>query len=189
MELIVWRHPKPQGVQGLCIGQVDVPVDRRKAKRLAHRIREHARRQRLFEHKQPVVWTSPLRRCCDVGRLLRGWGWVHRVDARLSELNFGDWDGHPWSQIAKEDVDAWCDNFADARAGGGESVRQLLARCGEFVDEQRARSNCLVVAHAGSINALRWVSEPRAVDPSPADWPTAIAYSNRFVVTGSYPAA
>jgi alpha-ribazole phosphatase len=187
MELIVWRHPRPKGVDGRCIGQVDVPVDRRKAQRLAHRIRHYARRERLFEQQQPVVWTSPLRRCFDVGRILRGWGWVHRVDARLTELSFGDWDGQAWSQIAKEDVDEWCDNFSDARPGGGESVRQLLARCGEFVDEQGATPVCLVVAHAGWINALRWVSEHRAVDPGAADWPTAIAYSKRFVVTTSYP--
>ena len=123
MELIVWRHPRPQGVEGRCIGQVDVPVDRRKARRLAHRIRHYARRERLFEQQQPVVWTSPLRRCFDVGRILRGWGWVHRVDARLRELSFGGWDGRPWATIAKEDIDAWCDNFADAQPGE-------VSRCG-----------------------------------------------------------
>jgi alpha-ribazole phosphatase len=182
MELIVWRHPRPKGVQGRCIGQMNVPVDRRKAKRLAHRIRQYARRQRLFEREPAMVWTSPLRRCFDVGRILRGWGWGHRVDARLSELNFGDWDGRFWAAIAKADVDAWCDNFADAQPGGGESVRQLLARCGEFVDERRAVPTSLVVAHAGWINALRWVSKPQVADPIAANWPTAIAYSNRFLI-------
>lgn len=184
MELIVWRHPKPQGVQGRCIGQTDVPVDRRKAKRLAHRIRQYARRQRLFEQQQPVVWTSPLRRCFDVGRLLRGWGWAHRVDARLSEFDFGAWDGQPWAAISKMEMDAWCDNFADALPGGhGESVRQLLARCGEFANERRATQPSLAVAHAGWISALRWLSEPQTNDPVAVDWSKSIAYSNRFAVT------
>ena len=61
-----WRHPRPDGVAGRCIGHTDVPVDRRRAKRLAHRIRCAARR----EGWPKGVWTSPLRRCADVGRWL-----------------------------------------------------------------------------------------------------------------------
>ena len=39
----VWRHPRPLQVAGRCVGQWDAPVDARKAKRLAHRIRQVAR--------------------------------------------------------------------------------------------------------------------------------------------------
>ena len=179
MELIVWRHPRPKGVEGRCIGQVDVPVDRRKAKRLAHRIRHNARRERLFEQQAPVIWTSPLRRCFDVGRVLRSWGWVHRVDARLSELNFGGWDGQAWSQIAKEDIDAWCDNFADARPGEGESVGQMLERCNDFVEEQQSAQTCLVVGHAGWMSALDWLTDKPGTAPRAADWPGALKYGVR----------
>jgi alpha-ribazole phosphatase len=179
MELIVWRHPKPQGVQGLCIGQVDVPVDRRKAKRLAHRIRHHARRQRLFEREQAVVWTSPLRRCFDVGRILRSWGWMHLVDERLSEMNFGDWDGQAWSQIAKHDIDVWCDNFAETKPGGGESVRQLLQRCGDFVTEQQSERISLLIGHAGWMNALVWLTDKPHTPPSAVDWPVVSRYGAR----------
>lgn len=176
MELIVWRHPKPHGVQGCCIGQTDVTVDRRKAKRLAHRIRQHARRHRLFEQQAAVIWTSPLRRCFDVGWVLRGWGWTHHVDARLSEVNFGAWDGQRWDAISKADIDAWCDNFADARPGGGESVRQLLVRCGEFVKEQCAQPMCLVVGHAGWISALAWIQQYPHSLPTAEDWSIAKGY-------------
>jgi alpha-ribazole phosphatase len=179
MELIVWRHPRPHGVEGRCIGQVDVKVNRRKAKRLAHRIRRHARRQRLFERQPAVVWTSPLRRCYDVGRILREWGWVHRVDARLSEVNFGGWDGRLWADIAKDDIDAWCDNFADARPGGGESVKQLLARCGEFLAEQPTGRTCLLIGHAGWINALCWLTDQPDAVPSASDWPAAVKYGTK----------
>lgn len=176
MELIVWRHPKPQGVQGRCIGQTDVPLDRRKAKHLAHRIRQHARNHHLFAHQKAVIWTSPLRRCFDVGRILRDWGWTHHVDTRLMEVNFGAWDGQRWDAISKADIGAWCDNFADARPGGGESVRQLLARCSDFVNEQRSQSTCLVVGHAGWINALAWrINHPENA-PEAAEWPTPVQY-------------
>lgn len=181
MELIVWRHPRPQDVAGRCIGQVDVAVDRRKIKRLAHRVREHARRHRLFEPRQrPTVWTSPLARCHAVGGVLRRWGWVHRVDVRLSELDFGHWDGKPWAAIAVAEIDTWCRDFSHERPGGGESVFQLLARCRAFVDEQQARVTCcLVVGHAGWINALRWLDKPLDELPAAADWPVPPGYSMR----------
>ena len=81
--LWVWRHPKPDGVAGRCVGRTDVPVDPRRSKRLARRIQATARR----EHLPRVVFTSPLQRAADVGRWLRRWGWAHRVDAALLETD------------------------------------------------------------------------------------------------------
>lgn len=185
MELTVWRHPLPKGVSGRCIGLCDVPVDRRKAKRLAHRVRGHARGAGLLATQpKPVVWTSPLLRAFAVGRVLRRWGWAHCVDARLSELDFGAWDGLTWSSIDVGEIDAWCEDFAHARPGGGESVSQLLARCRSFIDEQPHRQGgpgCIVVGHAGWINALRWITsapEPRAL-PTASQWPAPLAYLKR----------
>ena len=102
--LNVWRHPKPEGVAGRCIGHTDVPVDRRKSKRLAHRIRAWARRHGAAHE----VITSPLRRGADVGRWLARWGWRHRIDVRLIEVNFGRWDGQAWEAIGPTAVPcAW----------------------------------------------------------------------------------
>ena len=167
----IWRHPRPLAAPGLCIGRSDVPVDARKAKRLAHRIRQHARR-----HAGPrLVWTSPLARAADVGRWLRRWGWRHRLDARLNELDFGRWDGRPWSLVAQTEVDLWCEAFASSAAGGGESVEALMSRCAAFLAEQGGAS-VYVVGHAGWINAARWVHEAKPLPHLAAQWPAAIAY-------------
>ena len=76
MTLYVFRHPKARGAAGRCIGHTDLPVDPRKAKNLAHRIRTLQRRAGLPR----AVCTSDLQRAAAVGRWLRRWGWVHRVD-------------------------------------------------------------------------------------------------------------
>ncbi|RZL33467.1 MAG: fructose-2,6-bisphosphatase, partial [Rubrivivax sp.] len=90
----IWRHPKPRGAEGRCIGgRTDLAVDPRKAKRLAHRIRANARRHALPRE----VVTSPLARAADVGRWLKRWGFRWRVDAALAEMDFGAWDGRGWS--------------------------------------------------------------------------------------------
>ena len=163
----IWRHPKPIGAAGRCIGRTDLPVDPRRAKRLAHRIRQHARRHGLPH----AVVTSPLRRCADVGRWLRRWGWTHRIDARLIELDFGAWDGRRWCDIAWDEVRAWEADFMDHAPGGGESLRMLRGRVHAVLAEG---GPCLAVGHAGWINALRTRHAERI---SPPDWPAPLNYS------------
>lgn len=178
-ELIVWRHARPRGVEGRCIGRTDVAVDRRKSKRLAHRIRACARRLGLPR----VVLTSPLRRSADVGRWLARWGWRHRLDARLLELDFGDWDGGEWTAIAAARIDAWCADFASHRPGGGESVAALLERCAAFIAEAPA---ACVVGHAGWINAALWLERAGGALPEAAAWPHAVGYGTRVELTRAW---
>lgn len=181
--ILAWRHPRPRGFEGRCIGHTDLPVDRRKAKRLAHRIRQAARR-----HGWPcVVHTSPLRRCADVGRWLRRWGWCHQVDAALLEMDFGHWDGQPWSAMAQSALDAWVADFAGHAPGGGESLRAMLDRVAVWPPEGMskpapagARAPLLVVAHAGWMLARQWRLTHDAPPASAADWPRAPVYGRAW---------
>lgn len=169
-ELWIWRHPRPDGAAGRCIGAgSDLPVDPRRAKRLAHRIRRQARRAGLPR----VVATSPLRRCADVGRWLRRWGWRHVVDARLAELHFGAWDGQPWSEISREAFAAWEADFLGHAPGGGESLAALRRRQAEWLDKAGDLPVRLVIGHAGWINALRTRHHPQL---TAADWPRPLRY-------------
>lgn len=165
--LWAWRHPRAEGAQGRCIGRTDLRVDPRRAKRLAHRVRQAARRHGLPR----VVWTSPLRRCADVGRWLRRWGWEHRIDAALMEADFGAWDGLGWERIPREEVDAWCADFAAARPGGGESLRQVLARAAAWTPP--AGAPALLVTHGGWMLARRWVAMHAQPPQQPGEWPRA----------------
>ncbi|WOB10392.1 histidine phosphatase family protein [Piscinibacter gummiphilus] len=170
--LIVWRHPQPVGAQGRCVGRVDLPVDRRKAKRLAHRIRQRVRREAWAR----VVVTSPLARSAEVGRWLARWGFEHRIDARLCELDFGRWDGRCWADVGAAELGAWTNAFADHAPGGGESVRELMARCRSFLEELGDAPLC-AVGHAGWINAARWVAAGELHPLSAAEWPAAVPYA------------
>lgn len=171
--LAVWRHPKPHGVAGRCIGRSDVAVDPRKAKRLAHHIRQWARRAGAPR----VVITSSLQRAACVGRWLAAWGWQHRVDARLNELDFGTWDGRLWSEIDHAAVDAWCADFEHHAPGAGEPVAELLQRCSAFVADGDESTPCCVVAHAGWISAAQWLAMARGA-PSSTDWPPSVRYAS-----------
>lgn len=167
-----WRHPRAAAAAGRCIGRTDLPVDRRRAKRLAHRVRAVARRERLPR----VVWVSPLQRSLAVGRWLARWGFACHIDARLAELDFGRWDGRAWAGVPWAEVQAWEADLRDHAPGGGESLAQLTARVRGFVAERAAAGDAavLLVGHGGWITALthplpeaglvdaaRWPAPPR----------------------------
>lgn len=168
--LWVWRHPKPHGAAGRCIGRTDLPVDPRRAKRLAHRIHAMARQEQFPRE----VWTSPLTRCHAVGRWLARQGFRHRVDARLAELDFGRWDGLPWSRIAPQEVAQWEADFLHHRPGGGESLAGLMQRVRGFLQEHAVPGGALlVVGHAGWMQAAAGLHGPT---PTAATWPRAPGY-------------
>ena len=175
VSLSVWRHARPRDVAGRCIGVTDVAVDRRKSKRLAHRIRAWARRNEV----SPIVVTSELRRGADVGRWLARWGWRHRIDSRLSELDFGAWDGLRWDEIGAAPVDAWCAQFERHAPGGGESVAKLLERCAAFTGDPAHGSTVCIVGHAGWISAALYLRQPGRVGPQAGSWPAAVGYGER----------
>jgi alpha-ribazole phosphatase len=162
---------------GRCIGRSDVPLDRRRAKRLAHRIRQAVRKGQCTR----CVFTSPLQRCARVGRFLRRMGFVHHIDADLTELDFGDWDGRLWSGIAQEAVAAWEADFAHHAPGGGESLVMLFERVRRFLLRRREG---VVVGHAGWITACVWLQEHPGVAPTASQWPAPLRYGCSVRVSG-----
>lgn len=180
-----WRHPRPEGAAGRCIGRTDLAVHPRRAKRLARRIQAAARRHGLPH----VVHTSPLRRCADVGRWLRRWGWVHRVDAELFEMNFGRWEGRAWSDIPRAEIDAWCNDFVHRASGGGESLAVMLNRVSGWVPVGTSVGPAIVVAHAGWMLAHRWIADHGGAVPRMDQWPVSPAYGALWRLHESLPLA
>jgi alpha-ribazole phosphatase len=174
--LLIWRHPRV-AAEGRCIGSCDVPVDRRRAKRLAHRVRTLARNEGIARE----VWTSPQQRCRAVGEWLQRWGFVHRVDADLRELNFGTWEGRQWSDIDPAEVAAWEADFVHHAPGGGEPLWSLMQRVQRFVD--RCDAPRLVVSHAGWVSALHCLHQ--GITPSAARWPAPLPHGALFKYPGT----
>ena len=175
-----WRHPRPERVEGYGIGRTDAAVDPRRARRLARRIQRVAR----ANHLSHEIWTSPLHRCADVGRWLRRWGWVHRIDAALIEMDFGAWDGKPWSAIARQEMEAWNQDFSGYAPGGGESLTAVLVRAAGW----RGAGVKLVVAHAGWMRARRWNETAPAPPDTAAAFPAGPAYGVLWKLQGTAPA-
>jgi len=176
MVLYIWRHPKPIAANGFCIGQTDISVDKRKIKRLANKIQRFVR----FHQLPKVIWVSPLQRSLKVGEILAPHGFQYHVAPELAEIDFGGWDGRPWAQIPKQQIDDWCDHFADFAPKGGESLQQLFNRVENWLNEMAAQNRgqkpVLAVGHAGWINAASMIAARQEAPKIAADWPQAVNY-------------
>jgi broad specificity phosphatase PhoE len=93
------------------------------------------------------VWSSPLSRCT---RLAAACGYPDpRLDERLLEINFGEWEGLLFDEITDPRLELWYADYLNVRPTGGESFSEQCARVGEFLDGLRAGGRVLVFTHGG----------------------------------------
>ena len=120
-----------------------------------------------------VVHTSPLERCLlpaeALGLLLEV---PVRIDRRLVELDFGDWDGRLWDELPREALDRWAADPVAFAAPGGESGRSLIDRVRQVRDALvDAATGAVVVSHGGPLRLLGPMlrgQDPDLLRPAPA---------------------
>lgn len=172
------RHAQPLVATGTCYGALDVVADPAATRTAA---------QRLADALPPgaQVFHSTLQRCellaLDLQALRTDL--ASKPDARLREMDFGDWEGRTWDDIGKPAVDTWTAAFATHAPGGGESLSAVLKRVSlALLDTQRlctaqATQDVVWITHAGVARCVAWLQAPdrRSEDamPRPDEWPVA----------------
>ena len=143
MEIILIRHTSVDVPKGVCYGQTDVP--------LRDSFKEEATitAQQLQDDVFDAVFTSPLSRCT---RLAEHCGYPDAIrDARLKELDFGEWEMKEFDKIDDPRLQEWYDDYFHVAATGGESFIMQLQRVSEFLDEvsRQKYGRVAVFAHGG----------------------------------------
>ena len=145
MQVFLIRHTRPQLAAGICYGQLDVacedplPV---------------ARQLRAQIPCDTPIFCSPLKRARVLAEALgKPYGMTPCIDARLSEISFGAWEGKPWEDIDRAALDMWAADVLHFVPPGGESVAQLRARVIAFAETLRL-PRLAIVAHAGVMKTL-----------------------------------
>ncbi len=143
MEIILIRHTSVDVPKGVCYGQTDVP--------LRDSFKEEATitAQQLQDDVFDAVFTSPLSRCT---RLAEHCGYPDAIrDARLKELDFGEWEMQEFDKIDDPRLQEWYDDYFHVAATGGESFIIQLQRVSEFLDEvsRQKYGRVAVFAHGG----------------------------------------
>jgi alpha-ribazole phosphatase len=148
MRLWLVRHPRPDVPTGLCYGATDVPiVDAHLDELLA-----------VLPARLPRgadLYSSPLGRCLRLAQGLERQGFAAvRTDPRLREMDFGHWEGRTWSEVPRDQIDAWRDDIVRYVPPGGESVAALAQRGRAFVEALPPGREAILVTHAGVMQTL-----------------------------------
>jgi alpha-ribazole phosphatase len=167
MKIALIRHPTPLIAPGTCYGHLDVPLA---PKGLADIPRITAT---LDSFPLAGLWTSPSQRCRLVAdAFARDHNIPPTPDPRLQEMDFGQWEGQPWDDIPRPDLDRWAANPLTFAAPGGESGAALIARIQTFHTHLREDGlDCAVISHGGPLKILIRLLLDEALDllaPSPS---------------------
>lgn len=147
MPVTLLRHTTPAVAPGTCYGISDIGV--------ADSFGQEARDVLSALPPADRIVTSPLLRCrCLADHIAQAAGLSVAADPRLQEMDFGTWEGRPWADIPRAELDLWAADFLHARPHGGESVAMLTARTqAALADVDGAQDRVLIVTHAGVIKA------------------------------------
>ena len=171
MALWLVRHAQPLIAPGICYGQLNVPAD-------ADATRDCAAELAKLLPAGATVVTSPLQRCEQLKYVLIGLrpDFTVKIDPKLQEMHFGNWEGRAWADISRTELDDWTANFAQYPAGTtGENVSQFMARVAAAFDAVNPAQDTLWITHAGVIRAARLIASGvrhvTRADQWPADAP------------------
>lgn len=146
MEIYLIRHTTPSLSPGLIYGRFEVPL----TGTFSHEL--EAIKNQLPENFDSV-YSSPSTRCTLLAQQIT---LDFITDERLTELDFGDWEGETWDTVNEVDLQLWMDDFVNVIVPGGESMLQMNTRVLSFWDELLSSSaqNIAIVTHGGVIRLI-----------------------------------
>lgn len=153
MNIYLVRHTLPEVAAGICYGRTDLDV----ASSFEHELL--LLKAKLGHLERPLVFSSSLQRCLKLATNIAEHFGIEKVqtDARLLELDFGDWELQKWADIPQGIVAEWTDEHIRQAPPNGESYWDLSQRAKQFLvylKEGHQPDDVLVFTHAGVIRAL-----------------------------------
>lgn len=149
-----------------CYGRSDWPACPTHTRTAAERWQEaHCQRDGFPHHRPLRIRCSPLQRCELLTQSFKdlGLSFVLKIDVRLAEIDFGEWEGRLWQDLPHTELDAWAADFAHHRLGRtGQSVRAWLhtlipaLQDSGWASSDLHAADDLWITHAGVIRAAQW---------------------------------
>ncbi len=147
MEIYLIRHTTPDIAKEICYGQSEIE--------LTESFPEESRRiLRELPAALDMVFTSPLKRCLQLAMLIPHQD-LKQV-SELQEMNFGNWELKPWTEIPKAELDPWMTDFVNQQVPDGESMTMLADRVLTWFGTLKSFNleKVAIVTHAGPIRII-----------------------------------
>ncbi len=143
MPVTLIRHTRPAIEPGICYGSSDLDVAESFASESASIIAK-------LQHAEVLI-SSPMLRCQKLAAAIgQALDIEPRIDKRVREMDFGQWEKTAWSAVPRAELDAWADDFLHARPHGGESIAMLRSRVADAMAEYTSSELAhIVVTHSG----------------------------------------
>jgi len=152
-KLILIRHATTVAGKSALVGKNDVELS-------AQGI-EDARNLKTgitLQNSNVRYYSSKLKRATQTREILFP-GVECACDARINEVDFGDWTGLSFDEISlkfPEGITEWSRNPMRFRFPGGESVEEFIVRINDFLDSEILQKNKInvLVCHGGAIRFI-----------------------------------
>ena len=148
MNIYFIRHTAVYNPNKLCYGQSEIPLEENFTVDFDW-IKDH-----LSIEENTSFFSSPFRRCSKLASYLSDD--TFKIEERISELNFGNWEMKPWAQIDEKELNPWMEDFVNYAPTQGESFNDLYNRSVAFFEDltHSTSNDAVVVCHAGVIRAI-----------------------------------
>jgi broad specificity phosphatase PhoE len=154
MKITAIRHGETDwNAAGKIQGKTDIPLNDN------GREQAHNTAQLLKRHDIDVIVSSPLKRAVETAETIADFLGINDeviTDSRISERDFGDYEGLLIQEIDCLALRRWTDNIP---APNGETIRDVAARVFECLDEVIERHeghNILIVGHGHVLRTILW---------------------------------
>lgn len=148
--IILLRHTSLDIEPETFYGQSDVNVSKDFQKEV-FLIKEKMKKLKINDLK-PLVFSSPLKRCKKLALEIFS---NFKIDDRLKELNFGDWEMLKLNEIPRKEIEEWRKNLMYFKIPNGESNKLFYNRVKDFCDEfATLKHDLFIICHAGTINCI-----------------------------------
>jgi alpha-ribazole phosphatase len=146
MEIYLVRHTTPSLSPGLIYGRLDVALE-------DTFLAEFEIIKTKLPENPDIIYSSPSTRCILLAQKINP---AFRIDDRLTELDFGDWEGATWDTVNEADLRIWMDDFVNVVVPNGESMQQMSVRVLSFWAEliQSGHKKLIVITHGGVIRLI-----------------------------------
>lgn len=173
MEIYLIRHTTPDIAKEICYGQSDIG--------LTDSFQEESKR--ILKELPPfvdTVYSSPLKRCLLLASLIPH----HNLNqvSQLQEMDFGNWELKPWSDIPQTELDPWMADFVNQKVPNGESMTMLANRVLTWFRELKSfdLEKVAIVTHAGPIRII--LSEVNQTPLAEAFQRYSVSYGDVIVI-------